>query len=740
MAVLMATVVLAMLSTALVVLNRSGFLSLNQYEQRSIAMQACYAGLDYARARLVQVSGWSTLAYGPLTTILQEPSLQVDESGTTQPENLVEGRLLLTNSSFRVQVVNNLGSNFQTQPPSWSHSQVIISPRTAFVAVEGRSGSVQRRIEVLLNRKTGVGGAVYAGGDLAVTLAAGSTGKVLNFSSSVPKSNLVKANGTIRLPDPANVDFSTGGGHGRLQSGADTVVNSTYTFTDGNVTNPQNGEGLSGNSGLTSSVAHEVKANITTNSPPSPPKFTPDQLKQPTTSSNTLPGGDYHFINHETVVYRATPNSTPTTYWKSMNVGGSLVELSEFRFMPQGNIEVTGDIHLSGEQHEVQYDSMGHTISDKVVDMPVTLAVGYDKFGLPLSYSALGTATTTKNRFTVTGNVTVDGDLVGSGQIFVKKNSQGQGGSMSVNGNSFLSATRTDGMALVAEDSVTFGEVAQDPSTQLFAMLPNEFDLYANALFPQSNYPTQIQKTFQNWQGVGSLDMRDAVGSSDLPLAGTLRGTVLGGDYQQTLDAMIPGGFTPHQKDLNLLLVPITIPDGQGNLVTQVMPAKDLIAQYVTECQAQGGMTLGLHTRLREFIKSLDRVNPNSDMINLWNPTAFELQSLTVRTLVANQVSAYNQDARTNGKRLLAYMAGANPYRESQRRDFIFGGILYARGNVYTRLANSFNLLGSMMSQQGTLGFDNLNSAKIVYDPNSFEDQFDLTKMGLGPVFFWMGP
>ena len=85
-------------------------------------------------------------------------------------------------------------------------------------------------------------------------------------------------------------------------------------------------------------------------------------------------------------------------------------------------------------------------------------------------------------------------------------------------------------------------------------------------------------------------------------------------------------------------------------------------------------------------------------------------------------------------------MNGPNPYVNGQRFDFIFGGILYAKKNVYAHMANRFNLLGSMISSEGTVGFDHLVGGKVVYDPNSFEDQFDVTKIGLSAIFFWMAP
>jgi len=740
MVVLMAATVLAMLSTSLVSLNRSGFLSLSQYEQRAQAMQACYAGLDYARARLAQVPNWGVGAFGTNTTVLDNNEILVEEQGQLPNDNLVAGLIKLSGSSFSFQVCNNLSSAYSAPAPTFSQSKMNLTPRSALVAVEGRCGNAQRRIEVLLVRKTGVGGAIYAGHDLAVKIPSGATGKVLTFSSTVPKSNLVKVNATARLPDPTKMEFRSSGGRGRLQSGGDTIVNSTFDFANGQVVNISDpGEGLSGNGALTSQVSSEIKATVTPSSPPAPPKFRPDQLKQPASAPPSLPGGHYHFVDHETVSYKATPTSNPVTYTKYILVNGARVDLSEYRFMPQGNLSVSGNLRLSGEANETVYNSNGLPISQQIRDVPVTLAVGYDKLGLPLSYSALGGYSTTKSRLTVVGNVRVDGDLVGSGQIFVQKNTSGTGGNIEVIGNSFLSATRTDGMALVAEGSVEFKEVETTTSTQLFAMLPSEFPLYADAVDPISDYPQAIQDTFNNWRGTGNIG--DAVGNSDTVGGGTLRSARIStAAYASVLDQMLPSGQTPGGKNLNTLFVPMNLPAPTGGgYILQGLTAREAIDNFMLQVQSSGGMTLGLHTRLREFIKSLDRTNPDGGMINLANPTEFDSYNDTIKTLVANQMSAYNQDARTAGKHLLGYLAGPNPYQESQRRDFIFGGLLYAYDNVYTRLASRFNLLGSMISEK-TMGFDNLRAGTIVYDPNSFEDQFDIAKLGLGPAFFWTGP
>ena len=754
--VLLAAVVLAMLSTAMVTLNRNGLLSLGQYEDRSRAVQACYAGLDYARGRVLQNGSWGFSAFDDLTDrLLTTPEAVVVESGATPEANVVEGRLPKDESTFELRIVNNLTNRYARPAPDWSRSRVSIPARTAFVAVDGVHQGNRRHLEVLLVRKVGVGVSIYAGKDLAISLAGASSNKVLSFTSTLPRGNHVKVNNNVLLPATDNVDFGTTAARGRLQSGQDTQIDTQFSFdSNGNADTPSSGRSLMADPALAKQAALDMKTTVHTNAPPSPPKFQPEQLKQAGPAGSLRPG-TYRFINHETVAFTPAPGSggQPQTYIGSVPAGTSRVRLGEYRFMPEGNVQVNGDLNLLGEQTKMELEG-GRMVSTQTTPMPVSLAVGYGAKGMPNAFDLAGDQTNTKERLTVTGNLTIKGDMVGSGQLFVQKNSSG-GGQLKVEGNSLLSATRTDGMAVVAEDTVRFEDVNNMAALQPFAMFTNEFDLYSQALQPGSGstaFSAAQNSIINNWQGQTIANLTTVVGESDDP-GNTLRGRRLG-DYTPILEQMAPGFVT--QGGSSLSTVNVTVPQGPPQNVADVtMSARELIEAYVQEVTLNGGgMTLGRHTRIREFIKSVDRGAPNPALLSVWNPgTQVAGMSLTdmgditynsyndsIFTMVGNQVSAYNQDARLSGKRLMEYMNGSNTYSNNQRFDFIFGGILYARNNVYTHLANKFHLLGSMMSAEGTVGFDHLSGGRVVYDPNSFEEQFDLTKVGLSANFFWMAP
>lgn len=752
--VLLTAAVLAMLSTAMVSLNRNGFLALGQYQDRSRTVQACYAGLDYARGRVLQNGSWGLTAFDDASDRgLAVAQTVVVESGSSPDSNLVDGELPQDGSSFQLRIVNNLANRYALPAPEWSRCGVAIPPRTAFVAVDGVCEGNQRHMEVLLARKVGVGVGIYAGKDLAISLAGNSPNKVLSFSSTLPRGNHVNVNNNVLLPATSNIDFGTTSARGRLQSGQDTLIDADFAFdSNGDASAPNSGQSLMADANLAKQAAQDLKATVYTGAPPVPPKFQPDQLKQ-AGSPDLLPPGTYKFVNHETVEYTPEGGGSAQQFVGSVPLGAARIRLGEYRFMPEGNIQVNGNLTLQGQQTKMELVN-NRMEATETSDMPVSLAVGYGVKGLPLSFDGSGTDTTTKERFTVAGNLTIKGDMVGSGQLFVQKNANG-GGSLRVEGNSFLSATRTDGMAVVAEDSVHFEDVNEMAALQPFAMKPKEFDLYAQALQPGSGssaFSPGQNSIINNWQGQSSSNITSVVGTDDSP-GTTLRGRPLG-NYDPILQDMAPGFVT--QAGSSLVATLVTVPQGSAeNLSHATMTAKDLIQAYVQEVTLNGGgMTLGRHTRVREFIKSVDRGAPNPALLSVWNPAApvlglsstglndltYNSYSDSILTMVANQVSAYNQDARLDGQRLMQFMNGSNTYSNGQRFDFIFGGILYAKKNVYAHLANKFHLLGSMMSAEGTVGFDHLSGGRVVYDPNSFEDQFDLSKVGLSAQFFWMAP
>jgi len=734
--VLMSAVVLVMLSTTFVQLGRSGFLSVRQYEVRSIAMQACDSGLDYARAQLVQRPGWGDLAFGSGTVTLDDPNLiRVEEVGADVATNVVTGTLPRSESSFRVQVVNNLRGRARRDPPPWSRSGCYVPPRCALVAVEGSHRGITRRVEVLLTRRTVFSGAVRAGESFAVSLQADSD-NALAISSNAPQANQVVANGNILLPDAEAVIFENRGGRGQLKAGADVSVNSTVSFdpTTGNVSSSTGTSLEASAASFRAQVATTLNANVQTAAPPSPPRFEPSQLKSTSAPQRTIPGGQYKFTSANSIVIvpeDGSGNITATGNYTSPS--GAVVQLSNYRFLPQDNVRVTGNFTLSGEI--TRYEIVNGTYAGNLTPeaFPTSLGIGYNADGIPVaSEDAL------KSRFVVDGDLTVQGDLAGSGQLFVQKTSATEGGDILIEGNSQMSASRTNGMAIVAEGNVKIAEVPTQAATAAFAMDAADFQLFSQAVDAMGS---SAEATLNDWRETDPTPKINLVGSNDFP-SSDLRGQIISlpGGYRNFVNAtLLSSGNTSGGVVFGNQTFEVALPGSPPTLVPgSPFTGPELIDAFMTKIETDHGglMTLGMHMRIREFLKSVDRGAPDPNLINLWDLTAFESRDQVVQGLVASQVSAYDQDARVKGLTLTTYLQQPNPYNNGMRRDLIFGGILYGEGNIYTKIYNNFSLLGTMFSNQ-TISFENLSRGSLTFDPASFEDHFDLAKLGLGVAFYW---
>ncbi len=741
--IMLTLVVLTMLATSFVQLSRNGMISSRQYHLRVQAQQACECGIDYARAKLAQVHGWADSGWtgNPNFSV---GDLQVTESGSGPDDNLAEGRLT-NGATFRLRAQSNLMGIGVVPPLAWSQSGINVPKRCALVRVEGEYKGVRREVEVVLARRSNVSGAIYAGQNFAVTTPGGDD--ALRFSSTVAHGNRLKVEGNVFFPDQEVVLFDESGGRGRVQSGQDTHVNSTVSFNPaaGTITSAS-GTSLHSNSVLKGQVSTTIQASIQTHEATAAPKFHPNQLVSSGAGSiPQIPPGHYHFEGPNNVTYTAPDGTVDTGIVDA--IPGVPVSFSNYRFLPIGEAEVVGDLTITGELRRQLYNSDGSLGAVETTSFPVSLGVGYNTNGIPLSAQQ-----TPNNRLTVHGNVSIEGDLIGSGQLRVEKDA-GQGGQLTLLGNSRLSATRTDGLALTTEGSVQFKEVSSDVDLTSFAMGVSDFTFFNQAAdnfssmasfvapeWPSGSVNVDPSSALDDWRTLTSGAKGGVVGDSD-EFGDRLRSspiTVTGGYDNFVKASLLSAGNTTHGQPFLGRLFEFPAPDG----TTIMKTGNEILGAFTSNLQEGeigAGLTLGKHIRLREFIKSVDRGQPDLALVNLWNRTQFDMKNDEIRALVANQVSAYDQDARVAGKSLSQYFNETNPYQESMRQDFFFGGILHAAENLYARLNGPFVLLGAMMAE-GDIGFDQMVKGDIVFDPSSFEDQFDLAKMGLRIAFYWSNP
>lgn len=721
MIVLMSMVVLVMLSTSFVQLGRGSFFSIRQYEARAVALRACESGLDYARGRLARDLYWGRSPLGASRTVLEIPGfLEAEESGSSETDNLVQGTLSSSGASFRLQILNNIPGISRLEPPPWSRSGCHVPPRCALIVIEASYQGATRRVEALLTRRTITGGSVQAGEKFAATVSSFEE-DALRFGSITPQGNQIKADGDIYLPRADRVKSETRGGRGRIRSGSDVLINSQVNFSPTGNASLVNGLSLKDDPVARADASVQMQASISTEAPVSPPRFDPQDLKSPSESSHphTLPAGHYHFVGPNRV---RMPDGTYAE--NNHPADNPAVVFSNYRLLPLENVVVHGDLSISGEITVVPAPG-----EDPIVtEFPVSLGIGYNEHGF-LERGELAH----KHRLTVEGNLKVEGDLIGGGQLFLRATG-GSSGDLEVVGNSLMSATRTDGVAVVVDGNVKFLE---DPTglaeTTPFRMEFMDFELFRQAIIEMKNLGGGFAETLNDWREAPVIDKTGLLGPTDEAGASptTMRSIPLSipaTDYESLVfNQMLESGLT---KSGNPFWSQ-AFDDFPGSPTGQ-----ELVASVMN---LSGGYTLAKHIRLREFIKSVDRGLPNPQLI--LNDGDFftggpEVDA-TVLGLIANQVSAYFQDARLEGKTLVNFMeTSPNPYVAGVRQDTIFGGLLYSKGNFFAQLPGKFKLLGSLITER-SVSLKDVHKVHLVFDPASFEDHFDPARLGLGVAFYW---
>lgn len=716
--VLLAVTMLAMLSSSLLLATRGSLISGEQYRRRQVLMATARSGLDYARARLAQSPGWSKTGFGNATP-LDDQHMRVQEQGSSETDNVVTGEDKGSGGRFSIRVVNNLRGLGVLETPVWSRTRVKVPRNSALVLVEADYEGSQRRIESVLVRGSLLTNSLSAGDSVAAKLVAGGAGDLMQFSSTLPRGNVVKAQSRVVFPDTTQIKFR--GGNGSIQSGGDISVNATVNFDSmGNFTVANAGTALQNNAAGTAAASSQMSTSIRTGSP-SNQNFSPDKLVQPGGTKKHLPPGTYTFTDANTVTYRDEQGAPA-----GANLSG-IVTVRDFRFIPMGDVEVAGNLTINGMVSRATWittpPGSPHYSTAEPEPTIISLGVGYTDQGIPKA------AEDPKDRLTVSGNLKVMGDLTGNGQIFINKNN-GQGGNLDVMGNSFLSATRTDGMAVVAQGTAKFSEISSEATSMPAYMVSNDLPRFQQAILSEYNEAAS-RDVFNRFHQSTTVERSNMLGSP---------GGHSGLRNQPAGSAMPKPTASFGGIPLNDLSLTITNPGGGAALP---ISAKDLVSQYIdAQTLGPGGdrgpISLGDYIRLREFLKSVDLGAPKPELLDSLHPLYGEGDSL-VTAAILNQVQAYDQDARNDGRRLDEYLVhltdtGTNPYQTIQ--ELIFGGLLCADGNLFTQINSSFNLYGAMIAK-GNIGFDHLQKGRFVFDPSLLEEQFELSKLGLVPMFFW---
>lgn len=221
--VLVLTAIMAALAGAFVALNRQQFALTADATARQLAYEACMSGLSYAQSRLEKNFNWGRAPFP--TGVTQESfpptgalmNVTIHGKAVTSPtdgrpaidENWIEGEVHARSGvtySFTVRLVNNIEPR-----EAMAVSQVGPLPgHTARVWVEGRSGSIVRRLDTVLRRKAFTD-ASMAAATINVTTPNSVDGWTV---SSKEPANLIRSNGDLNCPDPTTskgMKFTTPG-------------------------------------------------------------------------------------------------------------------------------------------------------------------------------------------------------------------------------------------------------------------------------------------------------------------------------------------------------------------------------------------------------------------------------------------------------------------------------------------------------------------------------------------------
>ncbi|MCA9797282.1 MAG: pilus assembly PilX N-terminal domain-containing protein, partial [Candidatus Eremiobacteraeota bacterium] len=205
-ALIMTMVVMAVLVTltaAFVGVNRSNSALTGNTVSREAAFKACQTGLDYAWSQLELDGGFGANGFpDPVVSWSYpsiDPKLRITRHGNTlAPDNLDEnylsGQVLASGDSFRISLYNNLNNrNLAEDTPLGD-----VPGRAVRLRIDGTSGRVQRRLDVVLRKSPYVDSSAVSSLDMTVALSDGPN--QWRLRSKDPYVNQVRSNTNIFGP------------------------------------------------------------------------------------------------------------------------------------------------------------------------------------------------------------------------------------------------------------------------------------------------------------------------------------------------------------------------------------------------------------------------------------------------------------------------------------------------------------------------------------------------------------
>lgn len=742
--VLLLALVCTMLAGSLLNITRtSRFAHLHQ-ESWTKALNAANSGLDYAKSRLMADQ---LLATSSSSFSVSNGGLSVVESGSDAETFRIVGTQADLDQSFEVRVYNNFTGITDQNPPSWSKSGIQVPPRRVLMRVRGTCGTTTRSFEVLLAKATVGVAALHAGKDVSLE-----NSQPSGIDATYPKGKTLLATRDIYIAGTDHNRFQTS--PGRVRAGHDVVVNTTTATMNSAGDISGSGISLGANLGQVPAVEDDLNGKVEMGTAPASSRFNEDKLQSPGGSSLTgdLNPGTYKFVTHSQVEFTDSSGQKHTYNNIIPTSGQAYVKIRDYELQAVGHVKVAGNLDVSGTETIVDFpeDQFGNHISDgnggfvstqKTVDYPVTVTVGLDASGYPALKKPY------EHRLEVVGNLTVAGDISGAGQVIVRESAAGAG-ELHVQGNSALSASRTHGMVITAQNGVHFTDVPNNAAEIPAAM--TAADTIAFSLVPSTLPPASANgKILDKLATANSSDLETLAGGDDDYDKGnpsnneTLRRVPLPtSNYFQ--DGLAIYGITPTLKAKSLtggLHLDTVLLDAPTSSRSTQITGSALMIEYLTYCNANGGMTLGRHLRMREFVKSFRRGEPDASWINYQDTgNGFADHGSDVRRLAILELYAFRQDAMLRKQNLRQYLTSLNvgtvAYQETNRLRSLFGGLIYSPNSVSLLSQAGVDMHGMVISQSGSIQVRG-PSTNLLFDPTIIEDQLDLAKVGFTQLFYW---
>ncbi len=148
-----------------------------------------------------------------------------------------------------------------------------------------------------------------------------------------------------------------------------------------------------------------------------------------------------------------------------------------------------------------------------------------------------------------------------------------------------------------------------------------------------------------------------------------------------------------------------------------------------------GGVTLDRYIRLREYLRTAKRGEPDASWLDPISTEQAEMRSTDVTKLITSQLSAYQVHAGQSAfevdgvsalrwNSLRRFFAGSNPFLSEYHPDMTFRGLIYAGGDFkFDTKSLGVEIEGALVAH-GDVKINNATGARFIYNGELLENLF----------------